>query len=156
MGNEHSIWHRLKPGIPKRILLFIAGFVWTFAGGILLWKGWNMLLETNYNLPVTLIICFMAGGLFYYILFNKISSAHTNRIKNLPQAKPCAFSFFNWRGYMMMAVMITTGIVLRKTGIVPTKYMAPFYIVMGTPLFISAIRFYLNGIFYKSAQNQSN
>lgn len=155
MENEFSIWHRLKPGIPKRVLLFMAGGVWIFAGGFLLWRGWNMISHIYEKPFITLLICAALGGLFYYILFDKISSAHTNRIKSLPQSHPCAFSFFNWRSYMMMALMITTGIILRKVGLVPTKYMAPFFIVMGTPLVISAIRFYKNGIYYKGNQNQS-
>ena len=148
MKEKKSILHRLKPGIPKRALLFLAGGVWTFAGIMLLWRGVLLLSENPNHLIIKLIFCMITGGLFYYFIFDKISAKHTNRIKSLPYDRPCAFSFFNWRSYLMMALMISMGVTLRKIGIVPTEYMAPFYIVMGTPLLISAIRFYKNGILY--------
>lgn len=148
MNTENSIWYRLKPGIPKRTLLFVAGSVWTFAGILLLWRGWKMLLVIYETPLAALLISSAIGGLFYYSLFDKISSGHTSRIKNLPHSHPCAFSFFNWRGYIIMALMITIGVVFRKAGLVPAKYMAPFFIVMGTPLVIAAVRFYKNGIFF--------
>lgn len=153
MTEKRTFFQALKPGIPKRALLFLAGVVWTFAGGMLLWRGWKMLSGISENLLITLIFCGIAGGLFYYFIFDKISAKHTNRIKNLPHNRPCAFSFFNGRSYLMMALMITMGVTLRKTGLIPIECMAPFYIVMGTPLFISAIRFYKNGIFYPKTAN---
>lgn len=148
MTEKKTFLQTLKPGIPKRALLFLAGAVWTFAGGMLLWRGGVMLAEGTNLLAFKLIACFIAGGIFYYFVFDKISAKHTNRIKNLPHKRPCAFSFFNWRSYLMMALMITTGITIRTTGFVPTEYLAPFYIVMGIPLFVSALRFYKNGIYY--------
>lgn len=148
MKEKKSILHLLKPGIPKRALLFLAGVMWTIAGSMLLWRGAMMFSDNPKNLIIKLIFSVIVGGLFYYFMFDKISAKHTNRIKSLPYERPCAFSFFSWRSYIMMALMISMGVTLRKTGIVPTEYMAPFYIVMGTPLFISAIRFYKNGIFY--------
>jgi len=46
-------------------------------------------------------------------------------------------------------LMISMGITLRKTGIVPLEYLSLFYVAMGTPLLMSAFRFYYNGINYK-------
>lgn len=148
MEKRNSILHRFKPGIPKRALLFLAGGVWTFAGVMLLLRGGMMLFDDTNRLAVKLIACTIAGGFFYYFLFDKISAKHTNRIKNLPYNYPCAFSFFNWKGYLMMGLMITMGITLRTTAVISPKYLALMYITMGIPLFISAVRFYVNGINY--------
>jgi len=46
----------------------------------------------------------------------------------------------------MMTVMMTVGITLRLSGIVPITWLSLFYISMGTPLFISAVRFYIYAI----------
>jgi hypothetical protein len=89
------------------------------------------------------IIC---GMIFYFILFSRISLKHINRILNLNIEQPCLFSFFNWRSYFLMSIMISTGITLRLTGIVPITYLSYFYIAMGTPLFISSLRFYYSGL----------
>jgi len=43
------------------------------------------------------------------------------------------------------------GITLRITGFVSPIYLSLFYIAMGTPLFMSAFRFYFYGIFYQNA-----
>lgn len=153
MKEHKNILNRLKPGIPKRALLFLAGSVWTFAGGMLLWRGGIMLAQSSEMLAVKLIGCIIAGGLFYFFMFDKISAKHSNRIKNLPHDRPCAFSFFNLQSYLMMVIMISFGITLRTTGIVPTKYLALMYVTMGIPLFASAIRFYVNGIRFHRVNN---
>ena len=141
----------LKPGVPKRALLFIAGLAWTFAGGMLLYRGFLMLAGNTDYLWIKLIGCLVAGGLFYYIVFDKVSFKHTNRIKSMQHERPCAFSFFNWKSYLMMIMMISMGIGLRTTGLVPLKFLSLLYITMGIPLSISAIRFYYNGFhFHKS------
>lgn len=148
MPTLKSILYKLKPGISKRALFFLAGLVWTFAGSILLYKGSLMLAETANYWILKLILCIIAGLLFYNFVFDEISFKHTNRIKSISYNRPCAFSFFNWKSYLMMASMIIFGVALRATGIVPTKYLALLYITMGMPLTMSAIRFYSNGFRY--------
>jgi hypothetical protein len=41
-----------------------------------------------------------------------------------------------------MTLMISFGVTLRLSGIVPLNYLSLFYVAMGIPLFMSAIRFY--------------
>ena len=89
----------------------------------------------------------LAGGLFvgllfYILLFAKISKTHIRRIRGLNIPYPCAFSFFNFRGYVMMAVMITGGIMLRRFDVINRSLLYNFYITMGVPLLISASRFF--------------
>ena len=67
---------------------------------------------------------------------------HITRIQNIQEQKPCIFSFFNGRSYLLMSIMITAGVTLRLSGMVPIGYLSLFYIAMGTPLLISALRFY--------------
>ena len=50
----------------------------------------------------------------------------------------------------MMAVMITSGVILRKTGVVSPEYLSVLYVTMGIPLFLSALRFYYYEIFYRT------
>lgn len=142
MGTDRSFFQVVKPGIPKPYLLLVAAFVWTIAGGMLLFRGLSIL---RFH-PVPTILeecgCVLAGVVFYKFMFSAISSKHIIRILNLPLERPCIFSFFNTRSYIMMALMICCGISLRLSGIVPIEYLSLFYIAMGTPLLISAFRFY--------------
>jgi hypothetical protein len=132
----------LIPSVSKRYLLLVAALVWTFAGGMLLYRGFTI----NHSLPshwkVEFFGCTMAGLLFFILLFNRISAKHVLRIKSLPIEYPVIFSFFNLKSYLMMFSMITIGITLRKTGAVSPEYLSFMYITMGIPLLMSSFRFY--------------
>jgi hypothetical protein len=149
MNANYSFLRIFKPAIPKRYLLFVAAFVWTFAGGMLLTRGFLLLVLFPRLLWVKIICSLTSGIVFFVLLFSKVSQKHTQRILNMEMEYPCAFSFFSFRSYVMMALMISMGITLRKTAIVPLEYLSLFYVAMGMPLLMSAFRFYYNGINYK-------
>ena len=131
-----------KPSVSKQNLLFIAGFAWTTAGAILSGRGLNYVIRYS-HLPLLRIAMALAfGGLFYVLLFAKISRKHIKRIRGLSIPYPCAFSFFNIRGYLMMTIMISGGILLRNLDIINKDWLYTFYITMGVPLLISASRFF--------------
>jgi len=151
-----NFFQLLKPKIPKRYLFFVAALVWTFAGGMLLYKGISLLSNIKDFLLLKIIISSIGGILFYWLLFSKISLKHTNRIINLNIDKPCLFSFFDFKSYILMTIMITSGILLRKSEILSPEYLAILYITMGIPLFLSSLRFYYYGINYKTIINKRN
>lgn len=136
------------PRVSKHYLLLVAALVWTFAGGMLLFRG----LTINNPLPahweLKLLLCIVAGLLFFRLLFNRISAKHVLRIKNLPIERPTIFSFFNLKSYLMMFSMIALGITLRLTGAVSPEYLSFMYVTMGIPLLMSSFRFY--STFFKS------
>jgi len=132
----------LTPRISKHYLLFIAALVWTFAGGMLEYRGYSYLIAYPHFLVVRILLCLIGGLLFFRLLFSKISGKHVARIINLSIERPCIFSFFNWRSYLMMGIMISSGIMLRKTGVVSPEYLSLLYITMGIPLLMSSFRFY--------------
>jgi hypothetical protein len=141
---------QFKPAIPKRYLLFAAGVVWTLAGGMLLYKGISLFRIYRELLWLKITISIIGGGLFYILMFSKISFKHAWRIINLKYDKPCMFAFFNIRSYIMMAIMISSGIILRKSGIISLEYLSVLYVTMGIPLFLSALRFYYYEIYYRT------
>ena len=150
MNIVNSFFQTCKPYIPKRHLLLVAALFWTFAGSMLLFRGFSI-LNSNSGLNIFEVLgSLISGMIFYKFMFSKISLKHINRILNLPTEKPCFLSFFNLRSYFLMTIMITFGITLRLSGIVPIYYLALFYIVMGTPLFMSAIRFYYHFYSFKN------
>jgi hypothetical protein len=137
-----NLFKSIKPGIPQRYLLLMGALVWTFAGSILLYKGFSILISFQFFPVVEVILSVVSGILFYIFLFSKISMKHTNRIFHLTIEYPCMFSFFNFRSYILMGTMITGGILLRKSGIVPADVLLIIYFMMGIPLFLSSFRFY--------------
>jgi len=142
MCTVSTLFQRCKPGIPKKYLHPVAALFWTFAGGMLLVRGFSI-LKFNFRLRLPEeTASILAGIIFYRFMFSKISLKHINRIQRIQPERPCIFSFFYARSYILMTIMITAGITLRLSGIVPVEYLALFYIAMGTPLLISALRFY--------------
>jgi len=138
----------ITPRVSKHHLLLVAAIVWTFAGGMLLFRGLTINNPFSAQWQIKLLSCVVAGLLFFKLLFNRISAKHVIRITNLPIARPSVFSFFNLRSYLMMFLMISMGITLRKTGVVSPEYLSFMYVTMGIPLLMSSFRFY--SCFFKS------
>ncbi|MCX6288007.1 MAG: hypothetical protein NTY96_12920 [Bacteroidetes bacterium] len=137
-----SLTQKFKPSVSRHNLLFIAGLAWTTAGGILMWRGLDYEMKHSAHLWLNILIGIIIGVPFYIILFARISRKHIKRIWGLSIPYPCAFSFFNFRSYIMMMLMITTGVLLRKFDVINKEYLFTFYIGMAFPLLISAFRFY--------------
>lgn len=136
------------PRVPKRFLLIIAAFAWIFASVMLLTRGFLLSRNIRHAHWLSIAVSFLAGGLFYLILFNRISSGHVSRIIGLENEKHSVFSFFSLRSYILMAFMISGGIILRKSGLLLPGTLSLLYISMGVPLFISSLRLFYNWIFY--------
>jgi hypothetical protein len=145
----NTLLHKLKPGVPKRSLLLIAGFAWTTAGGILITRSLVFLIKTNNHLAAEIAIGVAAGIAFYLLLFARISKKHISRINLIEIDNPCFFSFFNFRSYLLMAIMISGGIGLRLSGWINLDIIYTFFLCMGIPLLISAWMF-----FYSFAKNK--
>jgi hypothetical protein len=124
----NPILQKYKPSVSKRTLLLIAGLVWTTAGGILAGRGLNYFVQHGQYLGWRLAGGLVFGGLFYILLFAKISKKHIKRIKGFNIPYPCAFSFFN--------------ILLRSLDVINKAWLYNFYVTMGVPLLISASRFF--------------
>lgn len=134
------------PTVPRRYLMLIAGIVWSIAGTILLFKAYRFMnFEVKY-IFIYLSISVLAGLLFFYFLFSKISKRHINRLQSFKNERYSFFSFFNLRSYVLMFSMITMGIIIRKLQLVQNQTLAYVYLTMGIPLLISSFRFYFTGI----------
>ena len=139
---------RFKPGVSKRTLLFVAGSFWTIGGGILLFRGISHLIEFQDHLTLRFILGGLGGIAFYLLVFSRIKKKHTRRIITLKLENPCVFSFFDFRSYFMMALMITGGITLRKMELIDPLSLYTFFITMSIPLLLSAFGFYYYGFRY--------
>jgi hypothetical protein len=137
---------RFKPAVKKRTLLYVAGCAWCIAGGMLMTRALIALVKINHNLFAELLLGVIFGISFFVFLFTKISKKHIKRISLIKADFPCFFSFFNFRSYILMVIMISAGIILRKSHIIDPEYLYTFYLAMGIPLLLSAVRFFIAGI----------
>jgi hypothetical protein len=143
---------KYKPAVSRRTLLLIAGCAWSIAGGILIIRAMIQLFTINHLLIIDIATGIIIGIGFYFLLFAKISKKHITRITLINVDNPCFFSFFNFRSYIMMAIMITGGITLRKLDIINHEILYTFFLMMGLPLLISAYRFFFSYFKNKSME----
>ena len=136
----------LKPTIKTNYLLFVAAFVWATAGGLLMVRGLHTAHphhdSWHWQLPLVLVL----GSLFYLGIFVKIASKHINRILGIDKQSICVFAFFNTKSYFMMLVMITLGILLRRSHLVGNESLGLFLVIMAIPLLVSSVRFFITGL----------
>ena len=144
----------LNTGVSKRILLFEAALVWTFAGGMLLFRGDLMLEASSCFSWIRILACLGCGLIFFALVFQKISRKHVSRILNLTGERHRFYEFFNPRSYLMMVGMISLGVFLRKSLIVPVSSLSLAYITMGIPLLLSSFRFYHRWFYYTALIGQ--
>ena len=142
---------KIKPGVPRRSLLLIAGCAWSIAGGILISRSLVHLIGVNHHLALEIALGIVFGIVFYLALFTRISKKHITRINLITIDNPCFFSFFNFRSYLLMSIMISGGITLRLSGLVNPDIIYTFFLCMGIPLLVSAWRF-----FYSYAKNKKS
>ena len=136
-----TIVSKLNPAIPRRYLFVLGGIMWTSAGALLCVRAaiWLDVFPFQTELALESISLVLAA-LGYSFKFSRLVQKNIDRIHRLPE-RACVFAFTAWRGYIMIALMITIGIALRST-LIPTYYIAIPYTAMGGMLLIGSIRFY--------------
>lgn len=132
---------RFNPAVPRYFLYAISGVLWTFAGALLCFRGASWL--GTFSLPVIASVeagAAAAAAAGYIFLFAGIVRKNIERIGVLPE-RACVFAFTAWRGYIMIAVMMTAGISLRNSSI-PPYYLSFPYSAMGAMLLTGSVAFY--------------
>jgi hypothetical protein len=134
---------RFKPAVSKSFLLFLAGFIWIAVGIMLTSFATRWLIA--YGKSLALLYAAVGLGLslvIHHYGFLRIVDKNLGRISKM-EGKRCAFSFITWRSYIIVAMMITMGIMLRHSAI-PKQYLSILYIGIGMALILSSIRYFTN------------
>lgn len=125
----------------KRMLLFSAGALWSFAGERIVTLGYKDLIVNNKNLWGYLLISLVIFYIFFIFIFRKMVEKHTTRIMSSSLPDHCIFSFFDFKSYAIMIFMIAGGITLRNSQIINPIYLGTFYLGLGSALLSAAIMF---------------
>jgi len=132
--------NKFKPGVPKSVLLFIAGALWLGIGILMNGISYSWLKAQPF---VSALAAFLTGFacalVIHHFGFLRIVDKNLGRI--LPMdGRQCVFSFMTWKSYLLVLVMILLGIFLRHSPI-PRLYLAVIYTGIGTALILSSIRY---------------
>lgn len=137
--------------VSNRTLLGIAGLVWLAAGVNILRIGVKAFLAVcavsktgRILLMAALAILIFVG---FHLMFSKIVTKHTARIRGYETRQPF-WRFFDGKSYLLMLFMMSLGIGLRHSGLLPEFFFGFFYTGLGTALTTAGIRFLLRFIRY--------
>ena len=142
-----------KPGISKKNLLLIAGFVWLSMSVISISSGMNYIFENSHHILFHLLLGFILGLVLFLLIFLWIFNKYTNRIIQLSSDKPCLFSFSSIKGYFLTTFMFTIGLYLKKYNVFDPLYLSIFYIGIGVSLFFSSLKLFYSFINFKRIVN---
>lgn len=130
--------------VKRNTLLLLACLVWSAAGfnilriGIIEYKPYYAVI--NYLLSVLVFI------VFQIFIFGKLVKKHTKRINSYTEERHFFIKFFDKKSFVIMAFMMTFGIVLRSGGLASKRFIAVFYAGLGASLLLAGIRFGYNFI----------
>ncbi len=140
-GRGERLLQSCKPAVSRHVLFAVAGVLWMIAGGLLCFRGAVWL--GAFRLPVAIATetgAVVLAGLFYVSMFSRLVQRNIDRIALLPE-RACVFAFTAARGYVMIGLMMTAGILLRNSSL-PREYLSLPYTAMGGTLLAGSVRFY--------------
>ena len=144
--------NKFTPRIKSSILLILAGILW-FSVGLMLCNfayHWMLHYEGKYTIFIVISGIILAV-LFARFKFKKFADKNIKRIKEKGD-KSCFFSFMSWQTYIVVAFMMTMGIILRHSSL-PKEYLSILYIGIGGALFLSSFGYFWNFYLLKSIKN---
>lgn len=144
----------LVPRCAKRTLMIMAAIVWMMAGSMIMKLGCEVIFHRPNNRIISGVVAVVVFAIFFQLIFKKMALKHQKRILAYTKEKICTFAFFDKKGYIIMAFMMTLGIVIRSTSFINPIYWAPFYIGLGTALFSGGACFMIGWWRWNKLMNQ--
>lgn len=126
--------------VQAKYLLLIAAAVWFVAGLNILRFGVLSAFEGTVPLWL-LVIGIPVVFLVFHVMFSKLVGKHADRIRDYGENKIHVLRFFDVKGYIVMAVMMSGGISFRAFGIAPDWLIAFFYTGLGIALALAGVGF---------------
>ncbi len=132
--------NKITPAVDKRILIFLAGFMWIGVGTMMLLLSYTWLKDGQAHDYWVLVLVGMTTALvIHHFGFLRIVDKNLGRILPM-QEKKCIFSFMTWKSYIIVVVMVAMGVWLRHS-FVPKPYLSIIYISIGIALILSSLRY---------------
>lgn len=147
---------RFIPHVSPKYLLLIAGLVWMIAGGNILRIGvpdftgyWHYsILYLLESLAVFLI--------FMIRIFYRLVQKHNARIRQMEEKKVPFYWFFDSKSYCIMIFMITGGLLLRSSHLLPEIAIGVMYCGIGVSLLGAGVLFLQKFFIYNINDNTAD
>ena len=125
--------------VRKDWLLLVAGIVWLIAGTNIMIIAFQA-AHGVWHL-VSLVVAALVFCVFFFLIFGRLVGKHTHRILGYGDQKVWVFKFFDVKSYIIMIVMITAGVLIRRLHLMPDECIATFYAGLGSALLAAGVAF---------------
>lgn len=125
--------------VKKDTLLLIAALVWAAAGVNILRIG--IIEYPPYLSVINALLSAVVFSVFELFIFGRLVKKHTKRIDGYGKEKQLFIKFFDVKSFIIMAVMMTGGILIRSLHLAPEVFIAVFYTGLGAALLLAGIMF---------------
>ena len=132
--------------VKRTTLLLLACLVWSAAGFNILHIGLSA--YPPYRSALNFLLSALVFAVFQKFIFGRLVKKHTTRIHSYEEELHFFLKFFDGKSFAIMAVMMSGGIGLRVSGLVPERLIAVFYTGLGASLLLAGLLF--GGHFGKS------
>lgn len=123
-----------KPGVPRSVHLFAAPFLWTAIGSMLMIRGFSWMGAENSRW--LLIASVLLGTLKSLLILDRVARKAIDRIVQF-QDGTCLGAIYSWKSWLIVAMMMATGFVLRRVGH-PGQLVGALYCAIGWALCFSS------------------
>ena len=134
----------------KENLIIVAGVVWLLAGVNVALIGARAAVEMRgaaVGVVGALIVGTVAAFFAFHAMFGTIVLKNAQRIRGLCGERLNFLRFLDFKGYLIMAFMMSFGFGLRLTGLIPNWFFAFFYTGLGCALTLAGASFLLHRAF---------
>lgn len=121
-------------------LTAVAGLVWIIAGGNVAWIGLSSYPHSGLSAPWACVLP-LAVFIAFGAMFLKTAGKNVRRIVGFAHPARPFWHFFDARSYLMMGIMMSSGILLRVFNVLPEAFVAFFYTGLGAALFCAGLFF---------------
>ena len=125
--------------VKRNTLLFLACLVWSAAGFNILRIG--LIAYPAYRSVLNYLLSVLVFAVFQKFIFGRLVKKHTARIHSYEEEYHFFLKFFDGKSFAITAVMMSAGIALRVSGLVPERFIAVFYTGLGASLLLAGLLF---------------
>ncbi|MEB3429341.1 hypothetical protein VLK81_04810 [Citroniella saccharovorans] len=126
----------------RKNLVILAGIIWIFAG----LKVSAIGIDDFFNLENKVLLFIPISAIIYFLFFLKIFSPmvdkNIQRIESLSKDNIKLWKFLDKKSYIIMILMMSFGIILRKFTHLPLTFFFVFYSGLGLALFSAGIKYF--------------
>ena len=135
--------------ITKNRLIAVAGIVWLLAGLNVAVLGVRAAVDMR-GVAECILEASVGGAVAQYCgfhpMFSRLVKKNSQRITDLDGERHNPLRFFDRKGYIMMAIMMSFGIGMRAAGLFPDWFIAFFYTGLGVALALAGASYIARGV----------